>query len=67
MRDAKLREINSDPDLRSFFLSEGYAVGRVYLKEENMQDWKTQNLQDFLNIWLEEEMGKVSKNSKSTT
>lgn len=66
IRDAKMREIASDPDLRSFFLSEGYAEGARSLKAENLKDWKMQSLQDFLDHWTQEQMDRAAQQQTPT-
>jgi len=63
IRDAKMAEINKDPELMSFFLSLGFAEGSHYLKEENLKDWNARNLQDFLNIWFREQMDKATSST----
>jgi hypothetical protein len=59
-RDAKWREINKDPDLHSFFLSEGYAEGMHSLKAESLTDWNAQSLSDFLDKWRQQELDKAA-------
>lgn len=60
MRDAKLRELASDPDLHSFFLSEGFVEGKACLKVENLNAWKMQNLEDFLQHWAKQLQDQVA-------
>lgn len=61
IKDAKLREITNDPDLHSFFLSVGFAESHPYLKEENLKDWKMQNLEGFLKHWTQELVNKATQ------
>ncbi len=63
IRDAKMVEINRDPELMSFFLSLGFAEGSHYLKEDNLKDWNARSLQDFLNIWFREQMDKATSST----
>lgn len=63
LRARKLRDIDNDPNLESFFLSVAWVHSKGYLGQVKLADYKIQSFQDFQAYFTEKIMAKILNTS----